>query len=441
MRFVLDDDKVHCDGIKVGSWDTIKKVKHVVCNHNGANIHSLASSVTGIVYSICTERNEHKRVFDCVGHCLTSAFRGRNSYSPNLNNVILALDRGYNCFKELVSFVKSCGGETFGTSKRTLFNIFTFDQKRRGDWDKRLFRKKEGARIVERRVAKLKTGDKNHIGDMISLFYHNGFGGAVLMQSTLETDKADMWDRQISSSSKFFVNDPSSFYVPHSLFCNNVPFNVMCQKMMHDSLKEKIDIVTAEQNVFEWFISRMFCVTASPAQNYLSLGLKKEEWMVQDHWKKIKAYVKCPKKYSHVDTLISEVSDLDVWAKKVFLDDIDGIHWMKNLDNLKKLERDSLHDILQKQKWVALCKGYKICVFGKKDGFTNINANIICDWANMSDEHKSIAKFNTIENKRKELKRRLLQSNPDYNNIKTMSGKYTSIDCINPEPILCHFSS
>ena len=118
-------------------------MNHVVCNRNGANIHSIASSVTGIVYSISTERNEHKRVFDCVSHFLTGAFRGRNSYSPNLNNVIIGLDQGYNCFKEIVSFIKSCGGETFGTSKRTLFNIYTFDQKRRGDWDKRLFRKRK----------------------------------------------------------------------------------------------------------------------------------------------------------------------------------------------------------------------------------------------------------------------------------------------------------
>ena len=71
LRFVLDDDKVHCDGIKEGSWETIKKVKHVVCNRNGCNVHSLASSVTGIVFAICTERKEHKTTFDCLTYCLT----------------------------------------------------------------------------------------------------------------------------------------------------------------------------------------------------------------------------------------------------------------------------------------------------------------------------------------------------------------------------------
>lgn len=56
---MLDDDKVHCDGIKEGSWGTIKKVKHVVCSRNGCNIHSLANLVTGIVFAIFTERAEH----------------------------------------------------------------------------------------------------------------------------------------------------------------------------------------------------------------------------------------------------------------------------------------------------------------------------------------------------------------------------------------------
>ena len=208
LRFVLDDDKVHCDGIKEGSWDTVKKVKHVVCNRNGCNIHLLASLVTGIVFAICTERREHKTTYECLTHCLTSAFRARNSFYPSLQNIILGLDRGYSCFKELVSFIKSYGGDTLGTSKRTLFNIFTFDQNNRGEWDRRLFRKKEGPRIVERRVAQLKRSGNEHIGDLTCIFYRNGFGGAVLMQSTLESDKYDVWDRQLAKSSNFNVNAP-----------------------------------------------------------------------------------------------------------------------------------------------------------------------------------------------------------------------------------------
>ena len=40
LRFVFDDGKVHCDGIREESWDTIKKVKHVVCNHNGCKTYT-----------------------------------------------------------------------------------------------------------------------------------------------------------------------------------------------------------------------------------------------------------------------------------------------------------------------------------------------------------------------------------------------------------------
>ena len=284
LRFVLDDDKVHCDGIKEGSWETIKKVKHVVCNRNGCNVHSLASSVTGIVFAICTERKEHKTTFDCLTYCLTRAFKRRNSIFPNLKNTIIGLDRGYSCYKQLVSFIKTHGGDTLGTSKRTLFNIFSFDQTRRGDWDKRIFRKKEGPKIVERRVAHLKNYGNEHVGDLVSIFYRNGYGGAVLLQSTLESDKLDVWDRHLPKASKFNVKRPESFYVPHDLY-HDETYEIYCQKYLHIKFKETIDVITAEQNVFEWFLSRMFSITASPAQKYVSLGFSDANFKDKDHWK------------------------------------------------------------------------------------------------------------------------------------------------------------
>ena len=84
---------------------------------------------------------------------------------------------------------------------------------------------------------KLKTGDNNHIGQLTSLLYSNGFGGSAIVYSALEIDEYNMWGLQISSSSKFFVNEPSSFYIPRSLFGNNVTFNVKCPKEFHDRLK------------------------------------------------------------------------------------------------------------------------------------------------------------------------------------------------------------
>ena len=144
-----------------------------------------------------------------------------------------------------MSFIKSHGGDTFGTSKRTLFNVFTFDQKLRGDWDKRLVRKKEGPKIIERRVANIKTSGNEHIGSLVSLFYRNGFGGAVLMQSTLETDKFDVWDRQLLKHPKYNSNESWSFYVPHML-CDDKNCNHSFQIRLETMLQGKIDLVTAE---------------------------------------------------------------------------------------------------------------------------------------------------------------------------------------------------
>ena len=111
-------------------------------------MHSLVSSLSNIVYSIAIERDKCNTI-DCVQECLLSSFPKRNNNrEPDLRKVTIGFDRGYNGFLNLVSYIVKCGGNTFGTSKRALHNIFTYDQKKR-DWDKREFRCKEGARILE----------------------------------------------------------------------------------------------------------------------------------------------------------------------------------------------------------------------------------------------------------------------------------------------------
>ena len=183
-------------------------------------------------------------------------------------------------------------------------------------------------------------------------------------------------------------------------------------------------MVTAEENVFEWFVSRMFCTTASPAQKYISLGLKKEDLKGTDHWKKVESFIKRERTATtHVDTIITDVNEVEQWAKDMFVDNVDALTWMSNVDNLAKLERDSLRNAEDRQKWTALCKDFKIFVYVRKDGFTNVTPEVICNWAIMSDKQKSIARHATIDSKRKELRRRLSNSHPSYSNIKTMIGK------------------
>ena len=190
------------------------------------------------------------------------------------------------------------------------------------------------------------------------------------------------------------------------------------------NLKDIIDIVTAEQNVFEWFVSRMFCTTASPAQKYISLGSKTLDYKEKDHWKKVNYYIKRDViAISDVDSVIPDANEVELWAKDMFADDVDAWSWMSNIENLRKLEREALHCTEQKRKWLALCKEFKIFVYGKKEGYTNVSAQTIHSWVILSDDLKGIAKFVTVDSKRKELKRRLAPSNPLFRNIKNMPGK------------------
>ena len=48
---------------------------------------------------------------------------------------------------------------------------------------------------MERLKAPLKDNDGKEIGQLASVFYRNGFGGGILMQSTLPEHQGEVWDR------------------------------------------------------------------------------------------------------------------------------------------------------------------------------------------------------------------------------------------------------
>ena len=136
---------------------------------------------------------------------------------PDLNKIIVGFDRGYNGFLLLVAFILKCGGNTFGTSKRALHNIYTYDQKKR-DWDKRIFKSKEGARFCERMSCPIKDTNSNKVVQLTSLFYRNGFGGAIFMQSTLPEHQVDKWDRVLTQDRVTTDSNRSCYYKPYRFF-------------------------------------------------------------------------------------------------------------------------------------------------------------------------------------------------------------------------------
>ena len=424
LRLVLDDDKIHCDGLKC-KWENIKKVKHEKCNRFGANMHSLAGSISSIIYGISVERDNYS-TFDSVEECLLSAFPKRNDNKfPNLNNTIIGFDRGYNGFLKLVSYILRCGGHTYGTSKRALHNIFTYDQKQR-DWDKRVFRSKEGARIVERMICPMKDENNNKVGDLMSLFYRNGYGGAILMQSTLPEDQVDRWDRVLACDRSEDLLSNSAIYKSHSFFLrlsNDLEKNTLIS-MVARHFESKIIHVTMEQNKPEWFICRMFCITASAAEQYINIGRKLSQYNVKYHWKKLQEYFENHRRQTSTPSAASYDDthyDVSAWANALFTN-CDGMEWLRNPNNLENLQRSTSSEY-NPIKWKAIQKVFQV-VSHHTRGYTTITGVEISNWVELSDDEKLLYDLDSTDKLRKKLRELVPKQIDLYKRIKYLNCKH-----------------
>ena len=424
LRLVLDDDKLHCDGLKPGTWDTIKRVKHVVCNRWGANVHTLAGSVSGIIYSICIETKEDSTI-DCLKHCLEVCFRMGNSRHPNLKNVILGVDRGYGG-KGLVSYITQHFGNIFGTVKRSLFNPFTYDQKSRGSWDQRSFKSKEGFTVVERLIAPMKDDNGKKVSDLVSIFYRNGFGGATLLHSTLPCHQHDEWDRVPNSKKEVDREKGYTFFKPHPFFASSSHLSSF-QKQLLNSVNNKFQIITEDQNVWEWFCARRFSQTASAAMKYINLGFKDECFREKDTWKQISKYHQkgqAADQNLDIEEIIPEFHENDFVLgenESVSIEtfqDSDCIAWMTTLDNLIILSENRE----KKKLWRALQNAFKLAS-GVSD--TSIDPKKIHDWLISSSEAKALYGLDTVPKMKAALRKRMPKGHSRYNFIRTMDGKYS----------------
>ena len=418
LRFVLDDDKIHCDALNA-NWDSIKRVKHTSCNRFGANMHTLASSVTGIIYSISTE-TEYMSTFDAMVNCLSSAFKGKNTTQPALNNSIIGFDRGYSGFKRLVPYILQCGGHTFGTVKRTLNNVFTYDQRKQGEWDKRQFRSKEGSRIVEKLKAPMKNSDGKEIGQLTSVFYKNGYGGGILMQSTLPEHQADVWDRVGIKGNKNDDTNPSTFFESFDKKQSGED-NGLNQMILHNFLSSRINVVTLGQGTFEWFLCRMFCITASPAQKYIKLGLTMDNYNTEHLWQTIEYLMNdtSHERSYNIDSIIDSETTPEQWASDAF-QDADTCQWMDCINRIDLLKNDS--SSLGKKRWRALQKMFK-STSGFSRGETTVSPQDIHEWNTLTDIDKVLYHQDTIHKMRNKLKERVPRGDKIFKDIKDFNGK------------------
>ena len=58
----------------------------------------------------------------------------------------------------------------------------------------------------------MKNSDGKEIGQLTSIFYKNGYGGGILMQSTLPEHQADVWDRIGIKGNNTDDTNPSTFF-------------------------------------------------------------------------------------------------------------------------------------------------------------------------------------------------------------------------------------
>jgi hypothetical protein len=388
-------------------------------------MHSLVSSLSNIVYSISTER-DNRSTIDCVEDCLLSAFpRRNNNKEPDLNKIIVGFDRGYNGFLLLVAFILKCGGNTFGTSKRALHNVYTYDQKKR-DWDRRIFKSKEGDRLCERMSCPIKDTNSNKVGELTSLFYRNGFGGAILMQSTLPEHQVDTWDRVLTQDRVTMEGDHSCYYKPHRFFSTGINEETirMYQNEISTALESKILLITVDQNVPEWFISRMFCLTASPAGQYISIGLKDKSNFDTLEWVAVKNYATNEVTSTPtpiITTYSEELNNATDWARHMF-DDIDGDEWLRNPVNLKELEGQATTNKDYMKKWRAIQKEFQ-GISNHTRGYTTVSPDTISHYLSMTEDNKILFDLDTSDKLRKRLRERVPKQSALFKTIKNLNGK------------------
>ena len=207
---------------------------------------------------------------------MVAAFPRKNTTrDADLKKIIIGFDRGYNGFLNVVAFILKCGGHTFGTSKRALHNIYTYDQKKRM-WDSRVFKRKEGAKLTERMSCPIKDTNDKSIGTFTSLFYRTGWGGAILMQSTLPSHSCDEWDRVGGNERNTYQRNQQELYKPHSYYDSrdNAITVTLCQNKLRETLSTKILHDTMDQNVPEWFMAKCFVSQQALLSNTLRLDCR-----------------------------------------------------------------------------------------------------------------------------------------------------------------------
>ena len=402
LLLVLDDDKVHAESKTQGVWGSIKKVKHVVCNRFGLNIHTLASSCTGLIYGVRTERHDDT-TSSCVKKILSFLFKGKDQDNPDLSHIIVSLDRGYGGCKSLINWIVGFFGNVVGTMKRTLWAPITWDAKKYNPKDERIFETSSGIRYVKRMIIALKEGTKS-FGCLSALFYRNGFGGACMLQSTVAAHRREIWDRIEDNRfchRKIDKDDPTTFLLQIS----NTVGLMSSKRFLATYLQNKAKFITTHQNVHEWFVMRMFCLTASSSAKIFKNLATDDILSTLDHWKELSKYYS--RNIPAIPTVDLEYSDDEFWAS-VMIEDEDSWAWLACMENINELERSKIEAL---QMAISKVTGRKVTT--KK---------VVAAFFDLPPEERVYISLNATVLK-KRLRDLLPKNHDDLRNMNTMNGK------------------
>ena len=100
-----------------------------MCNRFSLNIHKLASSCTGLIYGVRTERHDDT-TSSCVKKIFSFLFKEKDQDNPDLIHIVVSLDRGYGGCKSLINWIVGFVENLVGTMKRTLQPPIPWDAKR-----------------------------------------------------------------------------------------------------------------------------------------------------------------------------------------------------------------------------------------------------------------------------------------------------------------------
>ena len=408
LRLVLDDDKVHCENNTSSSWGTLKRVKHVKCNRFGLTVHTLASSCTGLIFGLRAHTVDDSNK-SCVQKILSSQFKDRDRDFPDLRNVTVAIDRGYGDDSSLLSWIVSMGGSVIGTMKRTLWAPFTWDQSKRFPSDKRIFEKTSGFRYARQKYHQLKEGTKV-FGMLVSFFYRNGFGGAVMLFSSMREHREEIWDRLEDNSKTHRNVDPTSlpsFLRPFEYTGASTDINMDCNRdYATDVLREKMRFISVAQGCPEWFVLRMFCLTASTTSKSIKFMEKNQEYNGKEHWKLVRKYYKRSTTETVQTVELSEENDIS-WAYEM-VDDYDSWDWLSNESHIQTLEKSKKEALL-----TVISEITKKSVTRKKT---------ISDFFTLEPEERHLVGMGKVE-LRKKLKELLKSCDPNLREMKDWSGE------------------